>query len=140
MLELRMAVFPNATDIYWYAHLGSLPFHEAITNSAELPCDLSEFKRSCETPGLYCLFRCSCGDRSCHSAWVDVIHEECVLRWTNIFSNSKTGTCGLRIGSVDWTFERDQYTETILTAEKVTSVARLLVIQETEQIAASDGP
>jgi hypothetical protein len=138
MLELRMAVFSKAASIYWYAYLGSLPFHEAVPDCLDMPCDLSQLRRSCEQPGLYCLFVCLCGDRSCHSTWVDVIHEGLYVRWAQVFSNTETGSCGPKIGDVDWTFEWIKYRETLMIAERITLVAAPLIIQEAED-APSDG-
>lgn len=46
MLELRLSIFPNAENAYWFVHLGELPFHMYLNDQEEMPCDLEALLES----------------------------------------------------------------------------------------------
>jgi hypothetical protein len=123
MLDLRPSINSQCEELFWYVHLGDLPFYQYIEKlSEELPCDLSELTRSMEKDGLYCLFRCTCGDPGCNSTWVEVAHKENEIRWLRAYSHDELGARGATIGDVGWSFPKGDYFTTITAANRIHGV------------------
>ena len=92
--------------------------------------------KSSKEGGIFCLFVCGCGFRICDAYYVEVVHKNDDIIWKRVYSQTGVSD-GRIIGSVNWTFNRVLYEETINMALHV-SILVESVIKRSEQDAPSN--